>query len=90
MNQFDKTKYYLFYAFKASSGLIRVIFLLIMKLERKPIIKDKASIGRRLIGLKEKLKPVDRVSPISKLATIEIMTSSKEAITKETKHWINE
>ena len=63
-----------------------MIFLLITKLDRKPINSDKPNIGRRLIGLNEKLKPVDNVRPISRLATKETAMSSKEAITKETRH----
>ena len=61
-----------------------------MKLDNKPIIRAKPSIGNRLTGLKEKLKPSDKVLPISKLATRETITNSTEAIMKEIKHCINE
>ena len=61
-----------------------------MKLDNNPIVNAKPSIGNREIGLKEKLKEDDKALPISKLATTEIITSSKEAITNEIRHCINE
>ena len=71
-------------------GLIRLILLAIIKLDNTPIVNAKPSIGRSDNGLKEKLKPSDNVLPISMLATIEITTSSNDAITKEIKHCIKE
>ena len=80
----------MFYAFNASSGLILLILLLITKLEIKPIRRDKTNIGTRQNGLNENEKPVESDAPISKLATIEMKTSSTEATIKEIKHWIKE
>ncbi len=80
----------MFYAFKASIGFIRLIRLAIIKLEDRPISRAKPSIGGKLIGLNEKLKPVDKALPISIFAIIETTTSSKEAITNEMRHCIKE
>ena len=85
-----KQNYNLFYAFKASIGLIRLILLAIMELDNSPIDNAKTSIGRREKALKEKLNPSDKLLPISMFATNEITTSSNEAITNEIKHYINE
>ena len=60
------------------------------RLEKKPIEQDKMSIGNKAKGSNEKEKPSDKREPTSKLVTIETMSSSKEAITKETKQLIIE
>ena len=80
----------LFQAFKASSGLILLILLLITKLDVRPINSDKTNIGTKQNGLKEKENPVDKEEAISKLATIETIRISTDAITKEIRHWNNE
>ena len=71
-------------------GLILLILWLIIKLESKPITKAKTNIGRRLIGLKENVKPMSNDRPISRLATKDITTNSKDATKKETMHCSNE
>ena len=71
-------------------GLILLILLLIIELEIKAIDRDKMSIGKNAIGLKEKWKFIDKALPTSKFAAIENKNSSTLATTKEIKHWINE
>ena len=61
-----------------------------MKLDRSPITSANPSIGRKDNGLNEKLKPNDKVLPISTFATIDIITSSKEAMINEIKDCIRE
>ena len=56
----------------------------------RPIRRDKTSIGTRQNGLNENENPVESDAPISKLATIEMKISSKEATIKEIRHWIKE
>ena len=82
--------FYCPYALRASRGLILLILLLITKLDDRPMVNAKISIGISEKGLKENENPNERVLPISKLATMEITNSSIEAITKEIKHCINE
>ena len=67
-------------------GLILLILLLIMRLEKIAIDEAKTSIGRKAIGLKEKWKFSDRALPTSKFAIKENTNSSTQAITKETRH----
>ena len=55
-----------------------------------PINKDKTNIGTRQNGLKEKEKPVDKEEAISKLAIIETMNISTDAIANEIRHWKRE
>ena len=85
-----KQNYNLFYALRASIGLILLILCAIKKLDNSPIPKAKPSIGSMLSGLKEKLNPIDKDLPISKFATTEIIINSNVAITKEIKHCIKE
>ena len=82
--------FYCPYALRASNGLILLILLLITKLDDKPIVTAKISIGIKENGLKENENPNERVLPISKLATMDITNSSIEAIIKEIKHCIIE
>ena len=51
---------------------------------------DKTNIGTKQNGLKEKENPVDKEEAISKLATIETIRISTDAITKEIRHWNKE
>ena len=55
-----------------------------------PINKDKTNIGTRQNGLKEKENPVDREEAISRLAMIETIKISMDAIAKEIRHWKRE
>ena len=80
----------LFQAFKASSGLILLILLLITKLDVRPINSDKTNIGTKQNGLNEKENPVDKEEAISKLATTETIKISTDAITTEMRHWNKE
>ena len=55
-----------------------------------PINNDKTNIGTRQNGLKEKENPVDREDAISRLAMMETIKISMDAIAKEIKHWKSE
>ena len=55
-----------------------------------PINKDKTNIGTRQNGLKEKENPVDKDDAISRLAMIETIKISIDAIAKEIRHWKRE
>ena len=56
------------------------------KLDVSPINNDKTNIGTRQNGLNEKEKPVDKEDAISKLAIIETIKISMDAIAKDIKH----
>ena len=80
----------MFYALRASRGLILLILPLISELENRAIIKERMNIGSNANGLKEKENPSDKDWATSKLAITERTNNSKDAITKEIKHCMNE
>ena len=80
----------MFYARKASKGLILLILVAMMTLEIRAMERANPSIGKRQIGLKEKWKFVSSALPISMFAKIEKTISSIEAKQNEAKHWIKE
>ena len=71
-------------------GLILLILLLIKALENIAMRTAKTNIGNNANGSKEKANPIDKACPTSKLATTDMTISSKEAITNERKHCIEE